>query len=127
MTEAEILQQDPHYPSNGPTIVQAEDMGLKVVSKRKAKSGPGRSISSIYGQFFDSKSVNNQDESANKEDIDIFAMIKKYAGFDVRLKASNNWVISGNRTLSGKPLLCNDPHLFFQVRRSRIYYFKTVS
>src|SRR5207247_2649298 len=25
--------------------------------------------------------------------------------------ASNNWVVSGKRTLSGKPLLANDPHL----------------
>lgn len=27
--------------------------------------------------------------------------------------ASNNWVISGNRTASGKPILANDPHLGF--------------
>ncbi|MFZ0063092.1 MAG: penicillin acylase family protein [Pyrinomonadaceae bacterium] len=27
------------------------------------------------------------------------------------LAASNNWVVSGNRTVSGKPLLANDPHL----------------
>lgn len=27
------------------------------------------------------------------------------------LAASNNWVISGKRTLDGKPLLANDPHL----------------
>lgn len=27
------------------------------------------------------------------------------------LAASNNWVISGSRTVSGKPLLANDPHL----------------
>ncbi len=27
------------------------------------------------------------------------------------LAASNNWVISGNRTVTGKPLLANDPHL----------------
>jgi penicillin amidase len=26
-------------------------------------------------------------------------------------KGSNNWVISGERTTSGKPLLANDPHL----------------
>lgn len=26
-------------------------------------------------------------------------------------KGSNNWVISGSRTVSGKPLLANDPHL----------------
>jgi penicillin amidase len=25
-------------------------------------------------------------------------------------QGSNNWVISGERTVSGKPLLCNDPH-----------------
>src|SRR5207249_80897 len=27
------------------------------------------------------------------------------------LAASNNWVVSGKRTASGKPLLANDPHL----------------
>ena len=33
-------------------------------------------------------------------------------GFDTdELAASNNWVVSGNRTVTGKPLLANDPHL----------------
>jgi penicillin amidase len=33
-------------------------------------------------------------------------------GFDTEaLAASNNWVVSGKRTVSGKPLLSNDPHL----------------
>ncbi|MHA1369133.1 MAG: penicillin acylase family protein, partial [Promethearchaeota archaeon] len=26
-------------------------------------------------------------------------------------RGSNSWVVSGDRTLSGKPILCNDPHL----------------
>ena len=28
-----------------------------------------------------------------------------------KFQASNNWVVSGKRTLSGKPLLANDPHI----------------
>ena len=28
-----------------------------------------------------------------------------------RMKASNNWVVSGSRSASGKPILCGDPHL----------------
>ena len=28
-----------------------------------------------------------------------------------RMMASNNWVISGNKTTSGKPIMANDPHL----------------
>jgi len=31
------------------------------------------------------------------------------------LAASNNWVVSGKRTASGKPLLSNDPHLSISV------------
>ncbi len=30
---------------------------------------------------------------------------------EVEAKGSNNWVVSGTRTKSGKPLLANDPHL----------------
>jgi penicillin amidase len=30
-------------------------------------------------------------------------------------RASNNWVVSGARTVSGKPLLANDPHLDFSA------------
>ena len=39
------------------------------------------------------------------------------SSFDARVKAgtwaSNNWVVAGSRTASGKPLLANDPHLSF--------------
>jgi penicillin amidase len=28
-----------------------------------------------------------------------------------RMKASNNWAVSGSRSASGKPILCGDPHL----------------
>ena len=31
------------------------------------------------------------------------------------VRASNNWVVSGNRSASGKPMLANDPHLGLDV------------
>ncbi|MGB4116431.1 MAG: penicillin acylase family protein [Polaromonas sp.] len=36
-------------------------------------------------------------------------------------KGSNNWVVAGNRTTSGKPLLANDPHLGLSA--PAIWYF----
>ena len=32
-------------------------------------------------------------------------------GYEAIAEASNNWVVSGKRSVSGKPLLANDPHL----------------
>ena len=36
---------------------------------------------------------------------------KATAPWTLQLPASNNWAISGSKTVSGKPLLANDPHL----------------
>ncbi len=38
-----------------------------------------------------------------------------YCSFVRSLFASNNWVVSGALTASGKPILCNDPHLALTV------------
>ncbi|MFT5540503.1 MAG: penicillin amidase, partial [Alphaproteobacteria bacterium] len=39
--------------------------------------------------------------------------------------ASNSWVMAGNRTTSGKPILVNDPHLSFQA--PNIWYLARLS
>jgi penicillin amidase len=41
-----------------------------------------------------------------------------------RLMASNNWVVSGSRTASGRPILCNDPHL--EVNRLPAVWYEAV-
>ena len=38
--------------------------------------------------------------------------------------ASNNWVVSGKLTQSGKPILCNDPHL--EINRIPSVWYETV-
>jgi len=39
------------------------------------------------------------------------AALDRIGFYAEELAASNNWVVSGKRTVSGKPLLSNDPHL----------------
>ena len=39
-------------------------------------------------------------------------------------KGSNNWVVAGSRTVSGKPLLANDPHLALSA--PAIWYFASL-
>src|ERR1044072_9518829 len=39
------------------------------------------------------------------------AALHRIASYSEALAASNNWVIDGKHTVSGKPLLANDPHL----------------
>jgi penicillin G amidase len=40
-------------------------------------------------------------------------------------QASNNWVVSGNRTSSGKPLLANDPHI--PASAPNVWYLTSLS
>ncbi len=39
------------------------------------------------------------------------AQVRKLLGFGDGAGASNNWAVAGSRSVSGKPLLANDPHL----------------
>ena len=39
--------------------------------------------------------------------------LQKTLGYNSSVSGSNNWVVSGSRTKSGKPFLANDPHLVF--------------
>ena len=57
-------------------------------------------------------SVSNQTLAKLAYNQQIAAAALARIGFDTdALAASNNWVVSGNHTVTGKPLLANDPHL----------------
>ncbi len=51
------------------------------------------------------------------------ASVRFLAG-GARLTASNNWVVSGRRTRSGRPILANDPHL--EVNRLPAVWYEVV-
>ena len=48
----------------------------------------------------------------------------KWASALPRMTASNNWVLSGTKTASGRPFLCNDPHL--EVNRLPAVWYEVV-
>lgn len=56
--------------------------------------------------------------------LDLWQHVQLATGLGDRLAGSNNWVISGARTASGKPLLVNDPHL--STRIPSIWYLAHV-
>jgi penicillin G amidase len=70
------------------------------------RSTPARSTGAVTAPL----SSDSQKALAQNASIaaDALARVGLYAE---ALAASNNWVISGKRTASGKPLLANDPHL----------------
>jgi len=47
---------------------------------------------------------------ANLGMLEEYAALKQLSGFGL-LGASNNWVVDGSMTTTGKPIVCNDPHL----------------
>ena len=61
----------------------------------------------IPGQFWTNESLNAlaHDQAVSDHALGRVGM------FAEGLAASNNWVVSGKRTTTGKPLLANDPHL----------------
>ncbi len=42
--------------------------------------------------------------------LEQYEQLKQMSGFGM-LGASNNWVVDGSMTVTGSPILCNDPHL----------------
>ncbi|MCX7784219.1 MAG: penicillin acylase family protein [Meiothermus sp.] len=87
MSPARMTQLWPPYPSDAPTVMQAEDFRQPLPPKPDGESA--RSLLTLAGQM----------------------PVALHLPGERIARASNNWVIGPSRTLSGKPLLANDPHL----------------
>jgi len=74
-------------------------VGNDASAEKRAFSKPDQSISaSALTELVHSQAVND-------------AALSRVGLYAEGLAASNNWVVSGKHTQSGKPLLANDPHL----------------
>lgn len=90
----------PAYPADGPFIIpddvrNASAQNKTATANANASQAQPRDIGSP--QFSDLIAVNN-----------LFGVMDEGTG-------SNNWVVDGTKTTTGKPLLANDPHLGIQI------------
>ncbi|HEY3580979.1 MAG TPA: penicillin acylase family protein, partial [Pyrinomonadaceae bacterium] len=90
-------------------LVETSPLDVLVVGKDKpasAKSASARANSAL------SNSLSSQALAALARNQAVAAAALDRIGFYAEaLAASNNWVVSGSHTVTGKPLLANDPHL----------------
>lgn len=57
--------------------------------------------------------------------IEIDKNVRKLLAFDAIHIGSNNWVIAGSNSATGKAILCNDPHLV--LRNPNFFYFVSIN
>ena len=105
MAQKIVRFRDVDYPFWDTTIVSDEELKkLGLYKKNKDK----KKVKEEY--YTETKKESNKNKNTNKEKIEniddsIIGDKLKNEG------ASNCWNVDGNFTNSGKPLLCNDPHL----------------
>lgn len=82
-------------------LVVGKDSAAKTATT-KTTSGDTTAAQTLTA---DSMAVLDQDKEIRRESLARFGLYTEDRA------ASNNWVISGKRTVTGKPILANDPHL----------------
>jgi len=100
MSPERMNQLRPPYPSDAPTVIQADDYTPPAAPPQPPQTPPASTSSSPDG-----RSARALLELASR-----LPPLFRLPG-EMKPRASNNWVISGSKTTTGKPLLANDPHL----------------
>lgn len=81
----------PGYPTDFPVIIDAGGVTATAAPEMLVEAAPFEQL------------------------IDSISAVDRLAGLRFEGIGSNNWVVSGERTASGAPLLANDPHLGIQL------------
>ncbi|MCC7206053.1 MAG: penicillin acylase family protein [Anaerolineae bacterium] len=96
--EAMLPYLMPSYPDDHPTILSADDLPVEPAPVSTTQRAPGDSGDLAYLAGVQARLMGTPPEM----------------GKDFGL-GSNNWVVSGDLTTTGQPILANDPHLGVQM------------
>lgn len=102
LTPEQVAELYPAYPSNHPTIIQAEAQTQNQENSAQRRLATNAAINEYPTDGL---------ENAAQRLVSLDGVLGK-AGTSI---GSNSWAISGKLTSSGKPLLANDPHLGIQM------------
>jgi penicillin amidase len=111
-------------------IMMAWDLGgnwtNELLRMRLALSLPVQRINELLPPYPGEKSLATRDYAALYRELKISGELGKQALLDapesgIEGVGSNNWVVAGSHTVSGKPLLANDPHL--KLTAPALWYF----
>lgn len=86
-------------------LVETSPLDVIVVGRDKVRNGAR--LSSQRGIKTDLATL----RALNEIRAEVGRAAARLGVLELNREASNNWVVSGKRTASGKPLLANDPHL----------------
>lgn len=91
-------------------LPEVSPLDVLVVGTDRKKSQVARTSTHEYQTFLSLESLAAL-EALEAEEIISSRSLSRVGLHAENLAASNNWVVSGKHTASGKPLLANDPHL----------------
>jgi len=126
------LQPEPWTPEDTLAwgIMMAWDLGgnwtNELLRMRLAKTLPVARINELLPPYPGEKPLPVRDYAALYRDLKLSGDLGQRALLDapesgVEGVGSNNWVVAGSHTVSGKPLLANDPHL--KLTAPALWYF----
>lgn len=99
---------DPH--SNYDVLLFGKDnLATESTERTEKTKSKGKDLASSAN--FSENSVSSVAKLLNEAENVRKSSLERVGLYAEDLAASNNWVVSGKKTLDGKPLLANDPHL----------------
>jgi penicillin G amidase len=108
---ARAAQLMPPYPADGPTIMQERD-DTHAMPEPESSSLPTANADGVANRR-GASTANAWSVAFRRAVADGHPAVRDFllAGARTEALGSNNWVVDGTMTASGKPLLANDPHL----------------
>lgn len=119
---ARLAEVSPWYPSYGPTIIPGGQSPEPLLESLRAGAPPPSDTTQVDSTGTDSTAAKPDSARAGRNAIssfyqslepliDLDCAMRESIGIGGSGVGSNAWAIAGDRTVTGKPLLANDPHL----------------